>query len=254
MGNLLSCNLCSYRGHTERAYAHLPTIGVKHVEIGAPAPEAAVKVLGELRARGLQPATIQAFSDIGSESFVNDLGIACGVAAKLGVRVVFTSVHAGEVPVEDVYARMREAGDVAGEHGVLIAMETHPDLMTNGGIARQTIEAIGHPHVRMNFDTANIYYYNEGTTTEAELAKVAPYVASVHLKDSAGLYKTWNFPTIGRGVVRFAEVVRILGAEGFTGPYTMELEGIEGQSLNADEAAADVAASVEHLRSVAEFE
>ena len=36
-------------------------------------------------------------------------------------------------------------------------METHPDLITNGQVARQTMTSINHPGVRVNFDTANVY-------------------------------------------------------------------------------------------------
>ena len=254
MANLLSCNLGSYRGHTETAYRHLPEIGVRHVEIGAPPLEEADEVLRSLASHGLAPATIMGMGDIASDGIVEQFEGFCEVAKRMNVKVIFTSVHAGEIPLATVHDRLRRVGDVAARADVLVAMETHPDLMQNGDNALQTLQAINHPHVRMNFDCANIMYYNEGTTTVAELAKIAPYVASVHLKDSAGLPFTWNFPTIGQGVVDFPGVIRLLNGVGFTGPFTMELEGIEGQQLNAEEAAADVAASVAYLRSIADFE
>jgi L-ribulose-5-phosphate 3-epimerase len=254
MKNLLSCNLVSYRGHTEKAYAHLPTLGIRHVEIGAPAPERATPVMAELARHGLVPATIQGFSDAGSDTIVDDFVGYCATARAMGVRVIFTSVHAGETPLEDVYARMRRVGDVAAEHGLMVAMETHPDLMTNGDVALRTLTAIGHPAVGMNFDTANIYYYNESTTSAAEVRKVAAHVVSVHLKDSNGRPRAWDFPTLGRGVVDFPAIIGILNDEGFTGPFTMELEGVEGQQFSAEEAAEDVASSVAYLRSIAEFE
>jgi len=254
MANLLSCNLGSYRGHTETAYRHLREIGVRHVEIGAPPPDQAEQVLADLAGYGLAPATIMGMGDIGSDGIVEQFEAFREAAVRMGAKVIFTSVHAGDVPLETVYGRMRRVGDVAAKGGVLVAMETHPDLMQNGEAAVRTLQAIGHPHVRMNFDCANIMYYNEGTTTVAELAKVAPYVASVHLKDSNGRPFAWDFPTLGQGIVEFPEVIRLLNDVGFHGPFTMELEGIEGQQLDAEEAAADVAASVAYLRSIADFE
>jgi inosose dehydratase len=172
----------------------------------------------------------------------------------MGVKVIFTSVHAGETPKTAAYDRMRRVGDEAAKHGLLIAMETHPDLMQNGDNALETLTAIDHPHIRMNFDTANIMYYNEGTTTVAELRKTAPYVASVHLKDSNGRPRAWDFPTLGTGIVDFPEIIRSLNGVGFYGPFTMELEGVEGQQFDADDACEDVAASVAYLRSIADFE
>ncbi len=254
MANVLSCNLVSYRGHLQTAYRHLPEIGVRYVEIGAPAPDDAEGVLAELANHGLAPATIMASGDITSDGIAEQFAAFCDVAVRMNVKVMFTSVHAGDVPVQTVYDRMRRVGDQAARRGVLVAMETHPDLMQNGDVALRTLQSIDHPHVRMNFDTGNIMYYNEGTTTTAELAKVAPYVASVHLKDSNGRARAWDFPTLGEGIVDFPEVFRLLNEVGFYGPFTMELEGIEGQQFNEEEAAEDVARSAAYLRSIAELE
>jgi L-ribulose-5-phosphate 3-epimerase len=253
LANLLSCNLGSYRGHYEAGLSHLPTIGVKHVEIGLPSADDVDRVLADLAAHGLRPATVMANGDPASDAIVDQFAGFCGVAAETPARVIFTSVHAGETPKTDVYARMRQIGDIAAEYGLLIAMETHPDLMQNGDNARETLQAIDHPNIRMNFDCANIMYYNEGTTTVAELEKIAPYVASVHLKDSNGRPRAWDFPTLGTGIVDFPRIIAILNSVGFHGPFTMELEGIEGQHLNAEEASTDVAQSVAYLRGIAEW-
>jgi len=254
VANILSCNLGSYRGHLDAAYEHLPTIGVKHVEFGLPGADDIPALMARLQSHGLAATTVIAGADIAGDGYADEWESICARATALGVKVVFTSVLAGENPREAVYARLRAAGDVAAKHGIRIAMETHPDLMTNGTVATETLAAVDHPNVGMNFDTANILYYNEGTTTVAELEKVAPHVVSVHLKDSAGLYKAWNFPTLGQGIVDFPRVFETLNGIGFYGPFTMELEGIEGQRFTAEEACADVAASVAYLRSIAEFE
>ena len=254
MADILACNLGSYRGHLDAAYEHLPTIGVKHVEFGLPGADDIPALMAKLASHGLSATTVIASADIASDAYPDQWADICERATQLGVKVVFTSVHAGENPREAVYARLRAAGDVAAKHGIKIAMETHPDLMTNGTVAAETLQAVDHPNIGMNFDCANILYYNEGTTTVAELERIASRVVSVHLKDSAGFYKTWNFPTLGQGIVDFPRVFEILNGVGFHGPFTMELEGIEGQRFNAEEACADVAASVEYLRSIAEFE
>jgi hypothetical protein len=48
--------------------------------------------------------------------------------------------------------------------------------------------------------------------------------------------------------VDFASLFRIANAAGMYGPFTMELEGIEGKQLNEEETLARVAQSVAHLR------
>jgi len=75
-------------------------------------------------------------------------------------------------------------------------------------------------------------------------------VRSVHLKDTNGGYRTWYFPALGDGVVDFAGVFHLLNDRGFYGPFTFELEGIQGESLTEAETRARVARSLDHLRSL----
>lgn len=112
------------------------------------------------------------------------------------------------------------------------------------------MEAIKHPAVRVNFDTANVYFYNQNVTAVGELGKVIDYVASVHLKDTTGGYEDWTFPTLGTGVVDFAEVFRMLNARGFAGPFTMELEGTKGVELDEAGQLKYIADSVAYLRRI----
>jgi len=90
------------------------------------------------------------------------------------------------IPKETAYERLRRAGEIARRHGVIIALETHPDLGTNGDVHRETMKHIGHPNVRVNFDTGNITYYNQGADVVTELKKIVEYVATVELKDHGG--------------------------------------------------------------------
>ena len=89
-------------------------------------------------------------------------------------------------------------GDIAKKHGVIVALETHPDLGANAAAHLETMRQINHPNVRVNFDTGNITFYNKGTDAVAELKKIIDYVATVELKDHNGQYMDWNFPVLGR--------------------------------------------------------
>jgi L-ribulose-5-phosphate 3-epimerase len=166
----------------------------------------------------------------------------------LACRLMFASAQRGELPAETAYKRLREAGEAAGAHGVTIALETHPDLMTNAEVALQTMRAVDHPHVRMNFDTANLYFYNRGIDCVEQLRKVVRYVAAVHLKDTDGGYRHWHFPALGEGIVDFAGLFEVLDQAGFDGPCTLEIEGIEGEEKTEQLVCERVAASVNHLR------
>ena len=248
MDNLLSCNLGSYRSFRDHALEHLASIGVRHVEVRAPNRDDVAELLDQLGAHGLSATTVMAPCPLDREDLAEQLGAACESAAALGAKVVFVSAKAGDVPLETAYARLRAAGDAAAAHGVKLALETHPDLCDNGDKMVATMDAIDHPNVGVNFDTANIYYYNEGIDGLDELNKAIDKIVAVHLKDTSGGYKTWYFPTLGEGIVDFAGAFAALNAKGFRGPFTMELEGIEGESLNEAETQARVADSVAYLR------
>src|SRR5262245_13106031 len=176
---LLACNLGSYGRHREVAWEHLPSIGVQHVEIGVPQADQVEAVRARLAAHGLTASTLQAPCDASSDEGVAQFGRAADVARQMGVKILFVSVKEGEAPRTEVYRRLRAMGDLAGERDVTLAVETHPAVAHNAEAALATMAGVDHPRVRLNFDTGNIYFYNEGADAVAELARVAPYVAAV---------------------------------------------------------------------------
>lgn len=145
---------------------------------------------------------------------------------------------------------LRSVGDLAAEIGLTVALETHKGPTQNADAMLATIDAVGHPAVRLNFDTGNIAYYNQGIDPVAELRRVKHLVRNVHLKDNRGGYEDWYFPAVGDGgSVDFAGIRAILDGEGFTGPCTIEIEGIGGEpEPGLEERVRRVARSVEYLK------
>lgn len=250
MQNIIACNLGSYRQFREGAYAHLAAIGLTNVEIGVPAPDAVDALTAELDAAGLTATSLLGRCDVQSETVVSDFQPTLDAAAKMGVNVIFVSVHAGEADRNAVYDRLRAIGENAAPAGIKVCLETHPDLAHNGDIARETMQAVDHPNICVNFDTGNVYYYNHNVTAVTEVQKVIEHVGAVHLKDTNGGYRTWNFPALGEGVVDFKAVFQAVNATGFYGPFTMELEGIEGETLDEAGVQARVANSLQHLKDI----
>jgi sugar phosphate isomerase/epimerase len=248
--NLLACNLNSYGKFRTGAFEHLAQIGVRHVEIAAPSPPEVESVAALLRTHGLSATSLIARCDVGSDAGIEAFAAPVAAAHALGARILFTSVKAGPIPLPDVCRRLRAMGEIAGARGVTLALETHPDLAHNGDVALETMRGVDHPHVRINYDTGNVYYYNRGVDGVAELRKILDYVAAVHLKDTSGEYETWNFPTLGQGVCDFPEIFRLLNAHGFHGPFTLELEGVRGEELTEAQVRQRVADSVEYLRRI----
>ena len=248
MGNLIACNLNSYRSYRDTAYAHLAKIGLTNIEIPCPEPGDADALRKELDGYGLTATSLIVRCQVEADDVVADFTGALDIVAGMGVQTVFTSVKAGEMDRGVVYGRLREIGDAAAARDITVAMETHPDLITNGDVALETMRGVDHPNIRVNFDTGNIYFYNHNVTSPGELEKVADYVAAVHLKDTDGGHQSWHFPALGEGVVDFPAVFGMMAGKGFSGPYTMELEGIRGEKLTREDAERRIEKSVEYLR------
>jgi len=212
----------------------LQKLGVKGVEIGPPAPENVEKVKAELRKYGLRVMSVAGGIDLVDEKGLEKFDVLINGAVTMGAKIIFASAHASnDIPRSVTYERLRRAGDKAGKHGLTIALETHPILCHNGDEALKTMQGVNHPNVRINFDTANVYYYNEKIDAVEEVKKIAKYVCSVHVKDTDGGFHSANFPPIGDGIVNFPEIFKILNGVGFYGPWTFELEATSEADMPA---------------------
>lgn len=225
----LACRVASYRPHEDLAYAHLAALGVRGVEIRVPPAEQLDATGVALAAHGLRATTLHAQFDVARAGAGEQIRAQLPAFARLGTKIALLCVRHGDTPLDTVYGRLREAGDAAREGGVTLAIETHPDIAHNSDVWLATMRAVDHSHVRLNYDTANVYFYNERCDGLREIERVAETVAAVHVKDTNGLYRAWHFPALGRGVVDFRGTFEALDRAGFRGPLTLEIEGIEGE-------------------------
>ncbi len=236
MKNLLSSRTGSYDV--------LQKLGIKGVEIGPPDPENVDKLKAELSKYGLMVASVSGGVDLVEEDGIGKFDRLLNGAISMDAKLIFASARASDdIPRKVTYERLGKIGDKAAAHGVTVCLETHPILCHNGDEALKTMKGVNHGNIRINFDTANIYYYNENIDAVEELKKVAKYVGSVHLKDTDGTPRSFAFPPLGDGIVDFPEIFRILNGVGFYGPFTFELE-----STKREEMAAALEKSVNYLK------
>ena len=250
----LACRLASYGKYQDAAWTHLPAIGVHHIFINVPRPEDVAGVKQLLERHHLKPLVMRGETDLGRPDSVDELAEQLATCAAMGVRYMFLSPRHTGVNKEVACERLRRAGEIARRHGVVVVLETHPDLGTNGDVHRETMRRINHPNVRVNFDTGNITYYNQGADVVAELKKIIDYVATVELKDHSGRRLSWDFPPLGRGKIDFAGVLGVLREHGYSGPITIEVEGVEGQPWDEVQTKQAIADSVAYLRKLAPFQ
>jgi sugar phosphate isomerase/epimerase len=247
---LIACRMSSYGPFAEHGYEHLADLGIRFVEILVPPADELRSTRTLLDRLGLQASSQHGAFDVTRGDLAAQVEGHMPALRELDTPYLFVSAKCGETPLATVYERLRAAGDAAARHNVLIVMETHPELVTNAEVALQTMQGVNHPNVRVNFDTANIYFYNRGLDGVRELERIAPFVGAVHLKDTNGGYRAWHFPALGRGVVRFRETFSVLDESGYTGPYTLEIEGIEGEAKTERRIFDRIAESVGYLRAL----
>src|SRR5262249_5158521 len=179
MTNTLSCNLSSYGRYRAGAYGHLRSIGVQHVEIPVPALTEVDATREALAAHGLSAATLAAPCDASSDAGVDAFARCLPAVRGMSVGTVFVSVKQGKASRAEALGRLRRMGELAAGAGVVLAVETHPEFAHNAAAALETMRAVDHPSVRLNFDTGNIYYYNREVDAVGQLEQMVSYVAAV---------------------------------------------------------------------------
>ncbi|MGL4423644.1 MAG: sugar phosphate isomerase/epimerase family protein [Gemmataceae bacterium] len=156
-------------------------------------------------------------------------------------------LHAGFIPEVGSAERksfldtLSTVGDLATQAGITIAFETGQE---SAALLRRTLDDLKCPHLKVNFDPANMLLYDKDEPLQA-LELLAPDIRSVHLKDA-------NRPTtpgawgsevpLGRGQTNTAAFVTRLRELGFDRPLCIERE-----VGNQAERFADIAYGVEFL-------
>lgn len=249
----LACRLSSYGKFESVAWSHLPALGIKYVFISVPEPDQVDATMARLKEHALTPLVMRGAADLSEASCVKTLAAQLAVCNTMGVRYMFLSPKHANAPKQTAYGYLRQAGDIAKTHNVIISLETHPDLGTNGTVHVETMKAIDHPNIRVNFDTGNITYYNEDCNAVEELKKCIEYAATVEVKDHDGALESWAFPPLGKGIVDFKGILQALDEHGYAGPVTLEFEGVKGVDLDEAGTKRAIEESIAYLRSITSF-
>jgi len=207
------------------------------------------------RLQGMQltPLTVGAFCDPldshQAEAFRRRIDFARQLGAPFVMGDVSPDAETGERRRELIRA-LRWFGDYARERGVRIALETHEGPTRNGKLARELLCEVDHPSVGFNYDTGNIYFYDDDTDPAEDIKEIADRVIHVHLKDTQGGKGQWRFCALGEGRVNFPKIIQTLEAVGYDGPYSLEVEGLEGEDLNREQHLQRILKSLEYLRQI----
>ena len=147
------------------------------------------------------------------------------VAARLGAKIVVA--HPG-INVEYDHPRsdriqltidpFRQVADLAGEHGISLAIEPMPKKEIGSTLAEvlDMVERIDRPNVGVNFDTNHLF---PPEAIPDMIRRAGPRILSVHISDQDGIERHW-LPFLGTMV--WAQVLRALVDIGYTGPLIYE--------------------------------
>ena len=136
------------------------------------------------------------------------------------------------IPILDEYKRL----------GVKFALEVHPtEIAFDTFSAERALKALDyHPCFGFNYDPSHFAY--QGVDYVNFIYKFADRIFHVHMKDvywndnpgEVGVFgghstfgdprRYWNFRSLGRGRVKFEEIIRALNSIGYFGPLSVEWE------------------------------
>jgi len=163
---------------------------------------------------------------------------------------------------QDFADRWTPIMDVFAEVGVRFGLEVHPtEIAFDISSAQRALDAIkGHKSFGFNFDPSHLGY--QGVDYVAFIRTFGDRIFHTHMKDvywsdvptRAGVFgghldfgnpdRFWDFRSLGRGKVRFEEVIRALNDIGYEGPLSVEWEDAR---MDREHGAAEAAAFVRRI-------
>lgn len=253
MTRLLGIRPNAYGEYKDESYDHIKSIGLTYLEVEMPSIEEEKDMLKVLDKSGLRILTVCIRHMLHLDNYLGLWQQDLTRARELGARTVFTSLKSESMEKKLVYSRLKEIGDIASSLGLKVCLETHPDLASNSDQMLETMNSVDNKGIRINFDPANIHFYNRDKDAIQELEKVKGFVGSVHLKDTDGIHDSSYYPALGDGIIDFSGFRNIMDEMDFCGPYVIELEGKASPNGTREDYSNRVTKSVEYLKKLHYF-
>jgi len=132
--------------------------------------------------------------------------------------------------------------DAFQREGVVFGLEIHPaEIAYDYWTADRALRELRHPAFGLNFDPSHLHWQQVDPVTFLE--GHAEHIVHVHMKDAArrldgrnGILAShlpfgdgrrgWDFRSVGRGDVRWEELMRALNRIGYDGPLSVEWEDV----------------------------
>jgi sugar phosphate isomerase/epimerase len=180
------------------------------------------------------------------DNSINNFNKVLDLAESLGVKYVSTDT--GEIEEEEdkekFFREIRKIGEYAAPKNISICIEMHGDWFNSGKKGSEIIKDIDLDNVKINYDTGNVIFFND-TRPEDDIKYALPFLGFIHLKDSSGKYKDWDFPTIGEGAINFEKIFNSI--KDYKGPISLEIE-FDGKKQPLEKISDGLKKSMEYLK------
>lgn len=201
------------------------------------------------------PRAVEAVRKEGSEVYMISTTLHTGedpdarpimrVAQKLGVRYVRIGgqeYDRDKSPAEQLpkfTEELRSLTALAEEYGLTMGYHNHSGYGNVGGPIwdlYRMIEDVGSAHLGSNFDGAHATAEGAFGVWQTNARLMAPYVKMMAVKDFVWNRNRPKWVPLGKGIVRTAEVFKIMREAGFSGPVSLHFEyDAGGKSALLDE-------------------
>jgi sugar phosphate isomerase/epimerase len=212
-------------------------------------------VLAAVRGAGLPVACVGAKSGWmfaegdARTALLQALGDACRRARALDCALVMSPADPGRGPVARAAANVKEAGNIAAEHGVRLAIEpgSQAEQLNRIDPLREVLAAAGHPRCGVLVDTYHVERSGDWRAVEALGPGEIFYVqySDVAAETRPG-YVLDRLPP-GRGRIPFRDVFALLASKGYTGYLTYEAPNESAWARDATEVAREAASASRSL-------
>ena len=199
------------------------------------------RIKAQMAALNLVPVALSGHCNLLDEQRLSDFKQKINLAAALGCEYIISSTGEAHFGKEEKVADDALAENIKSllpdlqKAGLILGLEVHGDVYSTGSSLRAVIEKVASDIVGVTYDTGNAMYYG-GVKCSEEIKACADIVKYVHLKDSGGGLKEWNFPASGKGNLDLNAFMDYLEGYGYRGPYSVEIEYTEVFTMNPKKA------------------
>lgn len=243
MDNIIGISSTTYVGHSfEEVVQSISKIGYKYLELVSapginehinPRPEVITKrevkkIIDYCCSYGVEIFALGGHCRLLKDNDLDNFKKVLDLAENLGVK--FVSTDTGEINDKEdekkFYKLISKIVNYASLKDIIVCIEVHGGWFGTGKKGAAILKKINLPNLKINYDTGNVIFFNN-TMPEEDIKYALPFLGIIHLKDSSGKYKDWDFPAIGKGNINFNKIFNILN--NYKGPISIELE-FDGQA------------------------